>query len=131
MKCRKYVIAIDFDGTIVENQYPEIGKIKKDCINFINKLSSELNCEIIIWTCRENEKLKEAIDFLNKNNITYHYVNDNCNWAKNEFSHNAKCRKIFADLYIDDRAIFSDINWSRIYQEIKNKKEKENFYNFI
>ncbi len=118
MKKRKFVIAVDFDGTICENKYPMIGKLKNGVREVINKLVDNDNCEIIIWTCREGEYLKDAIFFLTENSIPYHYLNDNCNWAKEEFSNNANCRKVYADLYVDDKAIFADINWFKIYDEI-------------
>lgn len=118
MNKRKCVIAIDFDGTIVENAYPQIGQLKKNVIEIINKLVKENNCEIIIWTCREGKYLKDVISFLNKNTIPYHYINDNCDWAKQTFNYNANCRKVFADIYVDDKSIFSNINWNKIYNEI-------------
>ena len=129
MKKRKFVIAVDFDGTICENKYPMIGKLKNGVREVINKLVDNDNCEIIIWTCREGKYLKDAIFFLTENSIPYHYLNDNCNWAKEEFSNNANCRKVYADLYVDDKAIFADINWFKIYDEII--KVKSNNPQFI
>ena len=128
MNKRKFVIAIDFDGTIVENTYPTIGNIKQDVVEVIKTLIFKDNCEIIIWTCREGKYLQDAIKFLNKNFIPYHYINDNCNWAKETFSYNANCRKIFADLYIDDKAIFAKIKWKQMYDEIIKIKNLKKIY---
>lgn len=128
MDKRKFVIAIDFDGTIVENKYPMIGKLKDGVREAINKLVTQDNCEVIIWTCREGDFLKDVVFFLTENSIPYHYLNDNCDWAKKEFYYNANCRKVFADLYIDDKAIFSDIDWNKIYDEIiKIKNSSKQF----
>ena len=128
MKKRKFVIAVDFDGTICENKYPMIGKLKNGVREVINKLVDNDNCEIIIWTCREGKYLQDAIKFLNNNFIPYHYINDNCNWAKETFSYNANCRKVFADLYIDDKAIFANIKWKQMYDEIIKIKNSKKIY---
>lgn len=128
MNKRKFIIAIDFDGTIVNNIYPKIGKLKKNVVKIINKLVKKDNCEIIIWTCREDIYLQDAISFLIINGIPFHYVNDNCNWAKQTYNYNANCRKIFADIYIDDKAIFANINWDKMYNEILKIKTSNNLF---
>ena len=104
------IIAIDFDGTIVEHKYPAIGKLKPKAKEVINKLV-EKHHYIIIWTCRYIEKdLKEMFDFLIKNEIKFHNINMN--------NSNISFRpipKIYADIYIDDKNIFCDkINWDKI-----------------
>ena len=48
------ILAIDFDGTIVENKFPEIGRLKKDAKWVINKLK-EAGCKIVIWTSRDGK----------------------------------------------------------------------------
>lgn len=102
------VIAIDFDGTITkENLYPEIGELKeyvKEAINTIAKYNT-----ICIWTCREGTPKHDAIKFLIKNGINYNMINESPYDCLNP-----GMRKIIADYYIDDRALFAEIDWHRI-----------------
>ncbi len=101
------VVAIDFDGTITENSpYPKMGNLREYCketINFIQK-----NNTVVLWTCRTGKFLDEAVEFLNKNNIMMDSIN-----CINSSSRD-KPRKINADIYIDDRNIFFEIDWKKI-----------------
>lgn len=68
------VIALDFDGTICENEYPKIGKPKMDVIQRALK-EQEDGAALILWTCREGTLLKEAVDAC----AAYQYSNKNSN----------------------------------------------------
>ena len=107
MKKLKYkYIAIDFDGTIVGDDYPDIKELKPYVKRVINKIK-EIGGEIIIWTCRCGKQLDECIKFLEANNIPYDAINENHKDLKRKFNNDT--RKIGADIYIDDKAknIFS------------------------
>lgn len=115
-KKRKLIIAVDFDGTITEGNYwPECLQVQKGAKEAINFWHDELNCEIIIWTCRDNKlhnDLDRAIEFLKNNDIHYDFINENGSiledWPNDP-------RKIYADFYIDDKSfIFEPINWSKL-----------------
>lgn len=97
---KRLTIAVDFDGTIVENDFPRIGKVKQDVVDKIREWW-EAGHTIIIWTCRTDKYLGEAIDFLVSNSIPYHAINENYNTKLN-------CRKVLADIYLDDRALNVD-----------------------
>lgn len=114
----KYVLAIDFDDTICISNYPDLGPIKKDAKEVINTLYKE-GYGIVINTCREGKALAGAIDWLNENNISYHYIN--CNFPYLIAKYKADCRKISADMYIDDKNINGIPEWKEIYLIIKNK----------
>lgn len=97
------VIAIDFDGTIVKNQWPEIGKLRflaKPVIKWLQKRGHEL----ILFTCREGDYLDNACFFLKANGIEVTYLNENTKERIEQYG--GDCRKISADLYLDDRAFF-------------------------
>ena len=98
------IFAVDFDGTLVKNKFPDIGNPNTTLINFCKHRQSNYNDKIILWTCRTDEHLKCAIDYL-KNNFDFipDYVNENAPWDKNIFP--SESRKIGADYYIDDRAV--------------------------
>lgn len=97
---KDFIIAFDFDGTIVENAWPEVGSPRKDIIDAIRYLHS-LGMLIVIWTCREDEPKEKAIKFLNDNAIPFDAINDNLKYRQEMYGNNT--RKIGADLYVDDK----------------------------
>lgn len=98
----KKIIAVDFDGCLVTDKYPEIGDpIYKN----IKALKKEINkgTRVILWTCRVGDYLKEAIKFCEENGIKLDAVNENLPEIIKMFSEES--RKIFAHEYWDDRAV--------------------------
>ena len=73
MSCR---LCLDFDGTIVYSNYPKIGKLKPNVLEVINKLYNE-GYKIIINTCRAGNYQEDAANYLLKNGIPYHKINEN------------------------------------------------------
>lgn len=117
----RMILAIDFDGTIVDEDYPNIGKLKPNVVNIINKLY-DLGDYIIIWTNRKDADLKSALEFLDKVGIKYHIANDNIKDVKLNF---IPYPKIYADIFIDDRGILGIPNdWNTIYNIIQSKRRK-------
>ena len=99
-------IAVDFDGTLCENSFPEIGEPKPLVIAFVKEQSAN-GSKIILHTCRENGTrrayLDEAIEFCAEHGILLYAVNESPDSIYNEDGITG--RKVYADLYIDDRAI--------------------------
>lgn len=110
------IIAVDFDGTIVEDCFPYIGKplvgfTKRTLLEEL-KLLQKSGHEIILWTCRCGEHLKEAEEFCAENGLVFDAVNDDLERVKERFAYkmelwkkSGKARKILADIYIDDRGL--------------------------
>lgn len=96
------IFAVDFDGTLVENKYPEIGEINYKILSFC-KRRQELGDTIILWTCRTGSYLKDAIKYLESYGLTPNYINENAPWDHTIYPDES--RKIGADYYIDDKAI--------------------------
>ena len=94
--------AFDFDGTLCENVWPDIGNPRHDIINWLKELQSHGH-KIILWTCREGKLLVDALVWCADFGIFFDAVNDNLEEHKREFGGNS--RKILADHYIDDKAI--------------------------
>ena len=92
------IYAIDFDGTIVEDKYPEIGELYYLAEKFIRKLKANGDT-FIIHTCRHGESLKEALNFLQQHGLEPDYINEN---VPELIAKYGDCRKIYADVYIDD-----------------------------
>lgn len=106
-------IAIDFDGTIVEHAYPRIGAIKEYAIETMKALKTEGH-RIIIWSCRWGRKEEEMIEFLEKNGIPYDTINEPTDTDLEVDEGFYECRKVYADLYIDDKGVFPATRWDLI-----------------
>ena len=119
------VFAIDFDGTIAsEKLFPIVGspiQYAKESLNFIKKLGGT----IILWTCRCDQALESALEYLDKNNIKYDYVNENSVVMKDYYGNDP--RKVGADIYIDDKAILGEVNWLDIMAYILDEYEYAEF----
>ena len=115
----KLIIAVDFDGTIVEHDYPRVGKLLPDAKEIINKLYGEGHT-ILIWTVRSStgDAVNEAIRFLNDNNINFHYINHDADEITSNPAWTDYSRKIYADVYIDDRNLGGLLPWKQIYKEV-------------
>lgn len=109
------IIAVDFDGTIVEDDYPSIGQPKLFAFETLKELKKDGH-RLILWTYRNGDKLKEAIDFCHENGIDFYAVNKN--FPEEKFEGKVS-RKIHADLFIDDRNIGGFPGWGEIYRIIK------------
>jgi hydroxymethylpyrimidine pyrophosphatase-like HAD family hydrolase len=109
------IIAIDFDGTIVEDAYPKIGKPMIFALETIKKLQADGH-RLILWTYRSGRKLNEAVDFCEENGIEYSV---NKNYPEEIFDEKIS-RKIHADLFIDDRNVGGFLGWTEIYKLIFN-----------
>lgn len=104
---RKYIIAIDFDGVIAKDMFPEIGEPRW----LVQRVMKHLHksCEIIIWTCREGRNLDSAKSWLKEHQIPYDYINEN---SKNNIAiYGSDTRKVFADIYVDDRSLCGFLGW--------------------
>ncbi|NOY95845.1 MAG: HAD hydrolase family protein [Chlorobi bacterium] len=119
MDSDKLVIAVDFDGTIVEHKYPKIGAEIPHALDTL-KMLKEQGHTLILWTFRSGKELEKAIKFCKKRGFEFHAVNNN---SPGETYDHTYSRKIYADLYIDDRNILGIPDWATIY-EIVNSKVK-------
>ena len=118
------IIAVDFDGTIVEHEYPKIGKPKRFAFETLKKLQ-EQGHTLILWTYRTGKELEEAVEFCRKNGIEFYAVNEN--YPGEKFIPGKTSRKILADLYIDDRNFGGFPGWGIIYQQIAGLDKNETF----
>ena len=118
------IIAVDFDGTIVEHAYPKIGREKPFAITTLKKLQEEGHHQLILWTVREVELLDEAVEFCRERGLEFYAVNSN--YPEEAPEHNAS-RKIAADLFIDDCNLGGLPDWGIIYQHITSGKIRQPF----
>lgn len=128
-------IAVDFDGTLVENKYPEIGKPLLFAFETLKKLQEEGHL-LILWTYRSGQKLDEAVAFCKNKGIQFYAVNKS--FPEEEYDP-AFSRKILADFFIDDRNINGLPPWGEIYHQISSlapnargtNKKKKGLLNFL
>ena len=111
---RRRIIAIDFDGTIVEDSWPAIGEVREGAFEVIQKLHDNGDA-IIIWTCRIKESLKEAIAFLDENEVPYDAINSNVKEIKLDFN---PTPKVYYDVLIDDRNYGPMPTWAEVEAEL-------------
>jgi len=113
-------IAVDFDGTIVEHKYPEIGKEVMFALQTLRTLQ-EQGHQLILWTYRSGKELDDAVEYCRRNGIEFYVINSS--YPEEEFDEDYDSRKIDADIFIDDRNIGGLPPWGEIYQMI-NPHEK-------
>lgn len=112
------IIAVDFDGTIVQGQYPEIGKPLPFAFETLKMLQKEGH-RLILWTYRYGKKLEEAVAFCRENGIEFYAVNRS--FPEEKYIEKEASRKIHADLFIDDRNLGGMRDWGQIYQMVSGK----------
>jgi hypothetical protein len=105
-------IAVDFDGTIVEHEYPEIGKEKLFAFLTLKELNKR-GARLILWTFRTGKELEEAVEYCRKNGVEFYAINRN---YPEEVLSETVGRKIDADIYIDDKNIGGFPGWSEVWQ---------------
>lgn len=119
------IIAIDFDGTIVEHRYPKIGPEIPFATETLKMLIRDQH-KLILWTVREGKLLEEAVDWCRERGVEFYAVNRDYPEEKPEdegFS-----RKLKADLFIDDRNLGGLPDWGNIYRMITEKLSSEELY---
>jgi hydroxymethylpyrimidine pyrophosphatase-like HAD family hydrolase len=108
------IIAIDFDGTIVEHRYPAIGKIRPFAFETLKALQAKKH-RLILWSHRSGKQLEDAVQFCHSHGIEFYAVNKNYPeevWDEND------SRKILADIYIDDHNLGGLPSWGEIFRMI-------------
>lgn len=113
------IIAVDFDGTIVEHKYPAMGEPLLFAFETLRELYKQGH-KLILWTYRSGDALQEAVDLCRKNGVEFYAVNKN--YPDEIFDENIVSRKIYADIYIDDKNFGGFPGWSAIWKQL-NKNE--------
>lgn len=105
-------VAVDFDGTIVENAYPRIGQEMLFAFATMKELQKKGHL-LILWTFRTGALLDEAVEYCRANGVEFYAVNES---YPGEMSTKSYSRKLNVDLFIDDRNIGGFIGWSKVWQ---------------
>ena len=112
------IIAVDFDGTIVEHKYPKIGKEIPFAVETLKRLQADHHT-LILWSVREGQLLKDAVDWCRDRGLEFYAVNSNHpeDFYEGEDTPTSP-RKLKADLFIDDRNLGGLPDWGVIYHVI-------------
>lgn len=112
------IIAVDFDGTLCEDAYPEMGEPNLYLIQILKELKLQ-GKQLILWTCRCGKELEEAVHWCRKFELEFDAVNQNV--PENIKKYGTDTRKVYADLYLDDKA-WMPLEYMRKEQEKKNNE---------
>ncbi len=122
------LIAVDFDGTIVEHRYPAIGKEKIFAFQTLKALQAQGHL-LVLWTIRSGKELDAAVDYCRRNGIEFYAINRT---YPEEVINENMSRKVNADIFIDDRNVGGFLGWGEIWQQLNKdapQSEKDNFRN--
>lgn len=122
----KKIAAVDFDGTVVRHEYPEIGADVEGAVEVLKRLR-ENDVQIILWTMRSGGYLENAVQWFTERGIELWGVNENP--EQKEWTNSPKA---YAPLYIDDAALgcplLADakegrpfVNWMFVEIELERK----------
>jgi hypothetical protein len=122
------IIAVDFDGTLHNGEWPAIGCPAVYSIEMMQRLKGDGHF-LIIWTCREGEYRDDMVNWLTKWNIPYDSINEH-NWVQLE-SFPYESRKVYADVYIEDKNLGGLPSWREIYDIVSGKVKPHWIYKFL
>lgn len=117
------IIAIDFDGTIVHGRFPVIGAPMLGAAKVIKELMGMNKVKLILWTVRDGDYLKEAVEWCERNGLQFDAVNENIRGL-------SKSPKVYAHYYIDDKGSFAQtwrdgratyLDWEKVREDIRDK----------
>lgn len=113
-------IAIDFDGTIVEHRYPEIGEELPFATDTLKMLIADRH-RLILWSVREGKLLDDAVEWCRKRGVEFYAINRD--YPEEEIDKNKHfSRKLKVDMWIDDRNIGGLPDWGTIYRMVSQRK---------
>ena len=119
---RPRIIAVDFDGTLCECKFTDIGAPIPPVIEYVKRLRAAGNI-IILWTCRTGQNLTDAVTWCKQQGLTFDYINENV--KQNVEQYGGDTRKIFADVYIDDKTILPQQIIIKESIEMTNKEKQQ------
>lgn len=122
-------VAVDFDGTLCEWKFPEIGEAKEGAAQALQRMR-DAGYSILIWSCRtshwhydifggdpeqptlDRQRVREMREWLELHHIPFDEIDDGSRG------------KPLADFYIDDKAVRFENNWSEIGERITHEHDR-------
>lgn len=110
------IIAVDFDGVLNATPYPKVGVVVSGAVAGMKELHNAGHT-LIIWTCREGQGQTRAINWLLERGIPFDGIN--CNTRENIKRHSNDSRKVYADLFLDDRQVGGFPGWQKVIEFVR------------
>lgn len=100
------IVAVDFDGVLCRDAFPDIGAPNYGVVSLVREII-DAGHEVVLWTCRAGDRLVEAVRWCEDRGLRFCAVNENApsNRAKYESLYPNGTRKVYADVYMDDKDI--------------------------
>ena len=118
------LIAVDFDGTIVQDRYPAIGSEIPFATRTLKMLMDEGH-RFILWTVRRGHTLKDAVEWCRERGVEFYAINQNFPDENEDDADHHYSRKLKVEMFIDDRNVGGLPDWGTIYDIIHEKKTYE------
>lgn len=115
------VIAVDFDGTIVEHMYPQIGEEKPFATEVLKQLIADRH-KVVLWTVRDGKLLDDAVQWCAERGVEFYAVNSTSSAMFDEEKSGSFSCKLNADIFIDDCNVGGLPDWPTIYRIISKGK---------
>ena len=115
------IIAVDFDGTIVEHRYPAIGEEIPFATETLRMLIKDRH-QLILWSVREGKLLDDAVEWCRKRGVEFWCVNKSYPEEGSKENTSNYARKIKAEIFIDDCNLGGLPDWGQIYKMINKHK---------
>lgn len=115
------IIAVDFDGTIVEHKYPAIGNELPFAVETLKMLIRDGH-RLILWTVREGDLLEEALQWCYARGVYFYAANKDYPEENGRESNASYSRKLKADIFIDDRNLGGLPDWGQIYEMVTRQQ---------
>lgn len=98
------IIAVDFDGVLVQSAFPKIGEPDHEMIDLVRLLIRKSDVEVVLWTSRVDQPLEDAITWCEQMGLSFDAINDNAPSNKRKYGklYPNGTRKVYADYYLDD-----------------------------
>ena len=146
---RRFKVAVDFDGTIVEHAFPEIGPEAKGAFHWMKRWRDEEQVKLMLWTMRSDgsemdkdgkpyyrEVLSQAAEYCKGKGIEFEHLNKNpedYEWTSSP--------KLYANVYVDDAAFGCPliktksgkmvVDWSKVGPAILKEAHEYNTCNKV
>ena len=100
------IVAVDFDGVLCRDEFPGIGEPNYEVVSTVREII-DAGHEVVLWTSRADDRLVEAVRWCEDRGLRFCAVNDNApsNRARYEKEHPNGTRKVYADVYLDDKSV--------------------------
>ena len=119
------IYAIDFDGTLCKGMFPSIGEPIVENVEYVKKLKEDGN-KLILWTCRVDGLLEDAVSWCKDQGIEFDAVNENLPEVLEKYGGDS--RKITADYYIDDKNLTIENTEGGDGMERSQKETRQSYF---